>query len=220
MKTVYSIAAKAAGVMVLCGGCLWASSYFADTEVYQTASLAQANNALNEKGNMWQMINKPVNGLKTVTDGTGTVFKNIPASMTDKDIIKHFEQRPEWKNHNFYPDKYVVHIFNDDGKPVPNNDFGCMTWTEYATLNKLSQWDLTKERNDFIKACGWNDSVNMDIDVPFWGKWMIDFERRTDMLAPWVFGIGFLCCIPALWVGFWRLLGVAFRSAKKSMKGE
>lgn len=32
--------------------------------------------------------------------------------------------------------------------------------------------------------------------------------------------IGFLMCVPFLWLGFWRVAGAAYRSAKKEMKGE
>ncbi|WP_375753046.1 hypothetical protein [Enterobacter roggenkampii] len=97
----------------------------------------------------------------------------------------------------------------------------------------LQRWKkelLPKITNDYeadypyivyeLKQAAFNAGVSPDV-IADPTSYLMRFYRWLANDAYWIFfvggGVGFIMCVPFLWLGFWRGVGIAVRSAKKEI---
>ncbi len=211
-----NIAFRAAGYGLLAAavsaGIMYQAEQFNYSEEGHLVELKTPNDTMNKNGSDWYDRFPVKNGVMNVTDGSGTEFFNIPSGTKQADIIKHFSAKPQYKNHNFFNQKYQ---YSDDTS-------GCMPWGEYLTRHQsdINSYNFNLEFNDYVSSCAWATTSDMSFDIKSSTELKQAFYDKTEDLTPWGIGLGILAMLPGLWVGFWRLLGMAYRSAKKSAKGD
>lgn len=226
---------KFAGYCVLIAAVGSAIGYQGNQKVNKYSSRAElvgSNNLLNTKGEMWHQNPVSDNGkTKTVTDATGTKFENIPDNISDKDLVKHFISRPEWANHNFFGSDYLKPIkwddyFDQKGKTTPPVISVCDSWQNVLTAKIKADGvykyiygddDLNNLRSDYIRQCAWNS----DKDMTYRDDEAVTQTQNGNAMINGCWGLlALFGTIPAIWLGFWRLIGMAVRSAKKGVKGD
>ncbi|UBX42936.1 hypothetical protein LD024_13215 [Citrobacter werkmanii] len=182
-------------------------------------TIVTANDSMNKESVWWHENDEnldAVNKTHTVTDAQGVKFDKVPLSASNEEFIKHFGSRKEWKGHLFFGSEYNLNTINKDGTNNPVNP--CVPWdvilpmktegmTTYNTYDEVQSL-----RNDYIKQCGWNKDVNMSFTDD---KSVHMYKLGGYMQFMWFGLIALLGTVPALWVGFWRGVGVAIRTAKK-----
>ncbi|EEM8339029.1 TPA: hypothetical protein ACU3BL_003576 [Salmonella enterica] len=188
-------------------------------------SLVQENKKLNGKFPLWHMNPVKENkdtGTKDVSDAQGTVFKNIPDGTSDIDFLKHFASRDEWKEHSFFGDDF----FDFSSVKVGGTWAICENWQKALTnarddTSKIDPWDLTKTltvyRNKYIQECAWLNYKDMDYQDK---EATIGYELGQTLSKLWWLYFALFGTVPAIWISFWRLVGMAYRSARKGMKGD
>lgn len=197
------------------------------TDTYgDRASLVEQNNDLNKESRFWHrdhIADNKTAQTMDVIDAQGTVFKNIPVTTTDRGFIQHFADRPEWKNHFFFGSDFLI---TDQGE-FSTNKATCKSWQEVLNdkVNEddqiLYSWDmknqLQKLRNKYLDQCGWLT----DKDMSYVDNEATDgFNRGEFMHKLWWLCFVAVGTIPAIWLIFWRVLGLAYRSAKNGIKGD
>lgn len=193
--------------------------------------IVNLNDSLNASGKYWHQNPVSDNEAKhshTIKDATGAIFKDVPYLTSDEDFIKHFGGRPEWEGHQFFGTEYVKPIKLDDlaeGKKIGVQ--ACDSFQNILT-NKIKEngaWyysdsydnRLATLRNDYIRQCAWNSNK----DMSYTDKEATDGVRLGDTLVKgWLGLLALFGTIPAIWIGFWRVIGAAVRSAKSEIKGD
>lgn len=102
-------------------------------------------------------------------------------------------------------------------------DFANTLIEERATIDK----DYAADRNFIVqqvKQIAFDAGMKVsDIKSPVTTKESVALWLEDNNAGVWLAIVGFtgfLMCVPCLWLGFWRLVGAAYRSAKKEMKGD
>lgn len=179
-----------------------------------------ANDSYNKGGVYWHendVSEDLKNKTHTVKDATGTVFKNVPLSISDEDFIKHFGSRKEWANHAFFGLTFSrpVNLDNvDKDIPLPTT---CESWQDILSskMNAFDSWKVSDEvydlRNEYLRQCAWNKSKDMSYKDE---QATTMYKAGEAMQIGWFALFALLGCIPALWVSFWRGVGMAVRTAK------
>ncbi|HAS1474274.1 TPA: hypothetical protein QCG03_003512 [Enterobacter bugandensis] len=228
MSKIFKVAKVAIAISVLCAGVGYTGNKWREEGYQSGASIQIENDSINKQGDLWHRDNKIIDGTYSVIDGSGTTFINIPVGTSNKDLIKHFRSKDEYKNHKFFPEKYTTIKWADlaDGNPASKwtkdvgSDKGCVPFQYYVDNNNWSvRYDgLEKTRSDYIKACGWNDFVNMSYKVS--EGIMFKFKASHYLCFAWFGLVALFACIPAAWILFFRGIGKAYRSARNEIKGD
>ncbi|MCS2163700.1 hypothetical protein MUU47_21750 [Scandinavium sp. H11S7] len=192
-------------------------------------SIVDANNSANIGGVYWSHGFKNADknaAIRTVVDATNTTFNNIPANITDAEFIKHFGSRPEWQGHHFFGHAYTpveVVKFGESQKTHPEVE-ACDSWQNVLTAkrdNKISTWEVYKDvkalREDYLRQCAWNEAKDMRYTD---NEATSNFNEGEIMRKGWFALLALFGTIPAIWIGFWRVVGAAVRSAKSEIKGD
>lgn len=229
MNKAFHVGSQGLIVTVIAASALYGVAKTENTDYYREGNIGHyaSQSGFNEK--LWHKKVVITGDTESVTDGTGTTFTNIPKGMNVTNIINHFKSKPEYKDHSFYPDDYTLITFETmkDLKGLTvSGTAGCVPWSYYINNNKVYAYSLDNyesQVNDYLNACAWGGESN-EKDVSYHAslpaKAVYWWVGNVTTYAPWVIGLGILAMLPAIWLGFWRLVGMAWRSAKKSVKGE
>lgn len=208
MKKINKVATSALFVAIVSGS-LAAKLYNFDT----TALEMYNDNGTKYNSQEWAVLptleseGDTFTGFKTVVDGSGTTFINIPEKMTQEQIVEHYKKKPKYANHAF---------FGNESYSLPN---GCIPFRE--AVKDIFRFELADFRSTYINKCGWNGKY---LDVSLKAPTQVDkAEYFLKNNAGWFVAfclISLLGTIPALWCGFFSLVGIAIRSAKKNIEGD
>lgn len=219
----YCVAVAVIGGVIGAKGTELTGKYSARVELVHTNTLLNGNNP------EWlqnPVVHDDALKVKTVTDATGATLKNIPYGLSDEDVVKHFITRPEWKGHNFFGTEYAVTPVQKFGeKPqVWDGVATCVSW-QIALDDKVNQLGvyslnsvsaLAPVRNDYLRQCAWNRPKDMTYEDKAATN---GYSMGSVMQYCWLGLLALFGTIPAIWLGLWRLIGMAVRSAKKEIKG-
>ncbi|EMG9222513.1 MULTISPECIES: hypothetical protein [unclassified Enterobacter cloacae complex] len=218
-------------VVAVAGGLIGSHGNELQDKFYARNAVVNLNNTLNASGKYWHqnpVVDDSDKRAHTIKDATGQIFKDVPYKTSDADFIKHFGSRPEWKGHKFFGNDYIRPFtkkeFNSGNLPDVRD---CDSFQNILTdkIKENGAWYYSNSydnrlgslRDDYIRQCAWNSNK----DMSYTDKEATDGVRLGDTLVKGWFGLlALLGTIPAIWIGFWRVIGVAVRSAKSEIKGD